>query len=195
MSEHDTKVLQPRGTTPRADKPEEAEMRALAKLMKDGFRVEPTNASGSNWVAVYAPMLALLVACGEPPPVYRPTEVAPEYADMFAELAREVNDALGYEALAADSEGRGAIVVDDAAVDARSRNPQAHFVYGFTGKSSKIITLRTPGHNTDLYTLAHEIGHAFGLDHASSGLMREGVERSCIGKEAQCLVEALSILR
>lgn len=40
--------------------------------------------------------------------------------------------------------------------------------------------------------LAHELGHALGLGHSATGLMHPNGDYSCVGKEATCLVEALS---
>ena len=39
--------------------------------------------------------------------------------------------------------------------------------------------------------VAHEIGHALGLPHTALGLMRAEVDGTCIGREAECLREAL----
>lgn len=40
--------------------------------------------------------------------------------------------------------------------------------------------------------LAHELGHLLGLQHAHHGIMRASPTSECIGREAECVLEALN---
>lgn len=161
-------------------------------------------------------LLLLLVACGPHQPEdkqikYHPTSVTPAYETTFKLLSESVNEMVGYSMLAVDPKnGLGAIVIDEARLD---RLPTANGLTatGAYSKATHDVVMRMPvgpmpitppdGSCIKLHTcrmetmfFAHEIGHALGAEHifTDSGLMRPQGDIACDGREAQCLVDALT---
>lgn len=119
-------------------------------------------------------------------------------------------DALGYEGLIVEAKTEKAvsIVTDTARIQERnaekeSTDATAFAFYSYVEK--KIVMaetgawLKTPNGKSELnlteqaaeVVLAHELGHALGLDHTETGLMQPGIAIGCLDRAAECLVEAL----
>jgi hypothetical protein len=134
-----------------------------------------------------------LVACG-PAPQYHPRAVDPLFASTFDALAKDVNKALGYTCLARDHEhGVGEIVASNRRV-AEAGELLGRAIAATTYPDTRVIVMREVDPTifpSAPMLLAHEIGHALGLNDVDTGLMSWRGDRSCIGREAACLVEAL----
>ncbi len=149
--------------------------------------------------------LVLLSGCGIQS-VLRVGAVSPSVTPAFERLRAELAAESGYDILVPAADGVW-IVADAKRIAARSQETGGNSG-GFWNPNMREIVLPPPDAelrvadvtfmpSEEYYAvlLAHEIGHAMGLPHTSSGLMSATMDRDCIGAAALCLLDALAIPR
>lgn len=132
--------------------------------------------------------------------------VDPALDEMVSTLIAEINEEIGYVAVSISSNGRlGSIDVVaswdkldyyDEATGTRAAGMYIPIPGGgrivvpppnVLSPDSKVRYSATSVNNI----LAHEIGHALGLKHSSTGIMTPVNDVDCLRREAKCLVAAL----
>lgn len=150
---------------------------------------------------------ASMIACGTAKPTFIAGTVVDGLKPAFLKLARETSSMAHYDMLAVAADGKGwAIKFDKAELDTINKTVKDAMVMGHTDGEKETITMIANGDvscngwcmrmeaENQASILAHELGHAMGLQHVDSGLMQPNVSQyapSCNGHEAQCLIEAL----
>lgn len=155
-------------------------------------------------VPVILPLL--LIACG---PQLRVKSVDEAQRATFDKLVADL-DTLGFDGLIAQAatEDAFSIVTDTARIQERNAKKAADEAgaMAFISYEEKTLVmaevgewLLMPDGKTEMslsaqsaeIVMAHELGHAFGLDHTETGLMQPGMAIGCLDRAAECLVEAL----
>lgn len=146
-------------------------------------------------------LLLLLIACGSPQ--LQVANVDPAWEPVFLKLQADLKE-LGYETLINDPSGIAVLVDAQRVVEV-----SAEYAMGFWDPEHREVVLPPIGEwitypNNQQWMLAptysdvllaHELGHAMGLHHTVTGLMAPGASPECIGRAAECLLEALTSRR
>lgn len=148
-------------------------------------------------------LLSLLAACS---PSLSVSHVDPELRPILDSLVRDLT-ALGYPDLLVETPAGGVHLVADTYRVQRRIDETGKLTTGFFDPSTDEIVL--PGVDEPLslgrnswrlfasglkLVLAHELGHAFGLEHSDRGLMTSSLNYAeCGNRPAECLIEALDL--
>lgn len=119
-------------------------------------------------------------------------------------------DALGYAGLIVEAKTEKAVSIVTDTVRVQERNEakadnEATALAFYSYTENKIVMVETGvwvssvngrgeisvNTRTANVILAHELGHALGLDHTETGLMQPNIAIGCLDRAAECLVEAL----